>query len=113
MKTIAIDGYKFEGPYRLEQDEIPAEAGVMLISTEAGEGFKIMCVEESADMNAFIAGSDRKDIWKQFAYHGQVDIYIMRTDCDDDKRASIMDSIASRRAATLNCQRPKILEDDW
>ena len=113
MKTIAIDGYKFEGPYRLDRDEIPTEAGVMLISTEAGEGFKIMCVEESTDMCAFIAGSDRKDIWREHAYHGEVDIYILRTDCDDSKRASIADSIASRRMATLNCQRPKVIEDDW
>lgn len=113
MKTIVIDGYKFEGPYILDKDEIPSEAGVILISTEAGEGFKIMCVEESADMKAHIAGSDRKGLWKEHAYHGQVDIYIMRTDCDDAKRASIMDSIVSRREAHLNCQRQRILEDDW
>lgn len=113
MKTIVIDGYKFEGPYIMGKDEIPAVAGVMLISTEAGEGFKIMCVEESSDMRAFVDGSDRKDIWIDHAYHGQVDIYVMPTDCDESKRQSIMDSIVSRRASHLNCQRPKILEDDW
>ena len=113
MKTIVIDGYKFEGPYVMDKDEIPAVAGVMLISTEAGEGFKIMCVEEAADMKAHMAGSDRKGIWKDNAYHGQVDIYVMATDCDDSKRASIADSIADRRRASLNCQRPKIIEDDW
>lgn len=113
MKTIAIDGYKFEGPYIMGKDEVPSLAGVMLISTEAGEGFKIMCVEESSDMRSFIDGSDRKDLWIQNAYHGQVDIYILRTDCDDDKRASIAESIADRRRAYLNCQRPKNLEDDW
>ena len=113
MKTIVIDGYKFEGPYRMDKDEIPAEAGVMLISTEAGEGFKSMCVEESTDMAAFIAGSDRKGLWIEHAYHGEVDIYILRTDCDDVKRESIADSIASRRLSSLNCQRPKVVEDDW
>ena len=113
MRTIMIDGYKFEGPYVLDRDEIPAEAGIMLISTEAGEGFKIMCVEESSDMREHIASSDRKDLWRSKAYKSIVDIYVMRTDCDDGKRASITDSIVSRRAASLNCQRQKVIEDDW
>ena len=113
MKTITVDGYRFEGPYAMDKNEVPAEAGILLISTEAGEGIKFLCIEESNDMAAFIQNSDRKDIWIQSAYHGNVDIYIMRTDCSDTERASIVDSMVRRREAYLTCQKQKILEDDW
>jgi hypothetical protein len=113
MKTIAVDGYKFVGPYIMDKDELPAVAGIMLISTEAGEGIKFMCIEESDDMASFIADSDRKEIWIKNAYHGQVDIYIMCTDCNYSERASIVESLVRRREAYLSCQRQKIIEDDW
>ena len=113
MDGITVDGYRFDGPYILNKDTVPAEAGIILVSTEAGEGIKFLCIEESNDMAAFIANSDKKDFWLKTAYHGQIDLYIMRTDCSDAERASIVDSMIHRREAYLLCQEKKILEDDW
>lgn len=113
MKTIMIDGYKFEGPYQLDKDDVPSKPGIMLISTEAGEGFKIMCIEESSDMCEHIRHSDRKDVWRNAAYHSEVDVYVHETDCSDERRASMTDSLVARRASSLNCQVQKVIEDDW
>ena len=113
MKKMAIDGYSFEGPYVLEKDELPASAGIALMCTEAGEGVKILSVEESEDLRSHILGSDRISLWKENAYHGIVDIYIYLTDIPEDKRKKITDTIVSKRSASLVCQPKEIIEDDW
>lgn len=113
MKKMAIDGYSFEGPYVLEKDEIPSVAGIALMCTEAGEGVKILSVEESNNLNENIMGSDRLSLWKEKAYHGVVDIYVYATDVPEEKRKSITDSIVSKRRASLVCQPQEIIEDDW
>ena len=111
MKKLNIDGHFFQGPYVLDQDEIPAAAGIALMCTEAGEGIKIMSVEESSDLRDAILNCDRKQLWKEKAWKGKVDIYILLM--DEPKRERIAESIADKRRDVLTCQKPKIIEDDW
>ncbi len=110
---MVIDGYNFEGPYILGQDEIPAIAGIALMCTEAGEGVKILSVEESDNLKDYILGSDRIDLWKEHAYHGILDIYVYPTDVPVEKRVSMTSSIISKREKFLSCQKKDIIEDDW
>ena len=110
MKSMLIDGYKFDGPYVPGKDEIPAVNGIALICSEAGEGVKILCIEQGDDLSQ-LATSPELPVWKEKCYHGIVDIYVVAV--DPAKRDSIARSMIDRRKATLTCQHLEIIEDDW
>ena len=113
MKNFVIDGQTFVGPYVLGQDPIPAVPGLALVCTEAGEGVKIMSIEESSDLRAEIEDSDRVPLWKEKAWKSIVDVYIMETDMPEEKRQSLQESLVYKRRDSLNCQKPKVIKDDW
>ncbi len=113
MKNMMIDGQIFVGPYILGQDPIPAEPGLALVCTEAGEGVKIMSIEEAADLRKEIEESDRVPMWKEKAYLGRVDVFVMLTDMSSEEREKLQDSLIYKRRDSLNCQKPKVIEDDW
>ncbi len=110
MKSMMIDGYKFEGPYVPGKDEIPAIDGIALICSEAGEGVKIMAIEQADDLST-LAQSPNLQNWIDHAYNGIVDIYVIGV--EHDKRDKITQSLISRRAKSLCCQPFEEIVDDW
>lgn len=107
-----IEGYKFEGPYVIGKDELPEFDGVALIVSEAGEGTKILCVENGKEMNKALPASPELGNWKDHAYNGIVDAYILRVD-DECERKAISDKIINRRKQYLVCQKLEPVVDDW
>lgn len=110
MRIMAIDGYKFEGPYVPGKDEIPAINGIALICSEAGEGVKIMAVEYGDDLSV-LKDSPNLQNWIDHAYNGIVDIYVVSV--DPAKRDSIAEGIISKRRKYLCCQQVEEIVDDW
>lgn len=111
MKSMMIDGYKFEGPYIAGKGEIPEIEGIALICSEAGEGVKILAIENGENLRTHIESSPRMDTWKGAAYKGIVDVYVLPM--DSSKRESVASSMVSKRASTLVCQEFKQIVDDW
>jgi len=76
MPKINMNGYWFDGPFKLDADELPTDAGICLVCTESGYGIKVMSIEDAANMREHIAKSKRRDCWKRTAEKDVIDIYI-------------------------------------
>lgn len=112
MKAMMIEGYKFEGPYEIEKDDIPEVSGVALIVSEAGEGTKILCVESGDNLHISLPNSPELPDWKAHSFHEIADAYILRVD-DASQRQAIVDKIIYKRKASLVCQKFAPIVDDW
>jgi hypothetical protein len=85
MPKINMNGYWFDGPFKLDADELPADAGVCLVCTESGYGIKVMSIEDAANVRTHIAKSKRRDCWKRVAEKNVIDIYVAVIDNKDDR----------------------------
>ena len=110
MKCMKIDGYNFDGPYVPGKDAIPAINGIALICTEAGEGVKILAIEQGDDLSKLAESPDLPK-WVDHAYRGVVDIYVISV--DPAKRDSVARSMIDKRRDTLTCQEIEVIKDDW
>lgn len=113
MKTVQVDGQKFEGPHTIGKHDIPAVAGIALIITEAGEGFKIMSILQADDLKDAVENSPKQDCWKKHAYHGKVDVYICATDMSPEEREEFRLKGLEKRRSSLYCDELPSVEDDW
>ena len=111
--AMKIEGYEFEGPFKLDVDELSSKPGIVLICTEAGEGVKILCIEQTSNMNKHVTTSPRKEIWKKNAYKSMVDVYTLEYVKSEADREKLVDKLVYKRKAHLKCQVEKIIEDDW
>jgi len=103
MGKIFMNGYSFEGPFKLDVNELPAEAGVCLVCTESGYGIKVMSIENAENIKEHIAGSERRECWKRIAEKDVVDIYVLVMKNKDDrvKAASV---VRNGRKYKLACE---------
>ena len=113
MQTIQIDGLKFEGAYVVGKNDIPNVAGIALIITEAGEGFKIMSIIQSDDLRDAVLTSPKMDCWKKHAYHGNIDVYVCETDMSPEKREEFRIRGIEKRKDVIFCDELPRIEDDW
>ncbi|MBO6084213.1 MAG: hypothetical protein J6O90_03945 [Candidatus Methanomethylophilaceae archaeon] len=110
MRNMKIDGYDFEGPYVAGKDQIPAINGIALICSEAGEGVKILAIEQADDLSQ-LSSSPEYPNWKDHAYRGVVDVFVLAV--DPAKRDSITQSLIYKRKSSLVCQKFEAIVDDW
>lgn len=111
MKSMMIDGYKFEGPYIAGEGEIPEIEGIALICSEAGEGVKILAIVNDGNLRTLIDRSPRMGVWKEAAYKGVVDVYVFSM--GSPERESVASSMVGKRESTLVCQEFQQIVDDW
>jgi len=103
MPKINMNGYWFDGPFKLDADELPTDAGVCLVCTESGYGIKVMSIEDAANMRQHIAKSKRRDCWKRVAEKDVIDIYIAPMAGKDDRAKAVV-KIREGRRYKLACE---------
>ena len=103
MSRVNFNGYSFDGPFKLDIHELPADAGVCLVCTESGYGIKVMSIEDAVNIKKHITGSKRKDCWKRVAEKDVVDIYVSIIDNKDD-RAKCAATVRNGRKYKLACE---------
>ena len=103
MPTVNFNGYKFDGPFKLDVHELPNDAGVCLVCTESGYGIKVMSIEDAADIKDHMAKSKRRECWKRVAEKGVIDIYVALIKSKED-RAECASKVRSGRKYKLACE---------
>ena len=103
MPKINMNGYWFDGPFKLDVHELPNDAGVCLVCTESGYGIKVMSIEDANNIKEHIMNSKRRDCWKRIAEKDVVDIYITLIGGKED-RAKCAGTVRSGRKYKLACE---------
>jgi len=103
MQKINMNGYSFDGPFKLDVHELPQDAGVCLVCTESGYGIKVMSIEDAANINDHIKNNKRRDCWKRIAEKDVVDIYITKIEKKED-RAKAVKILREGRRYNLACE---------
>ena len=98
-----MNGYSFNGPFKIDTDELPAEPGVCLVCTESGYGIKVMSIEDSDNIKKCITNNKRKDCWKRIAEKDVVDIYVLIMENKED-RAKAASTVRTARKYKLACE---------
>ena len=103
MSKISMNGYSFDGPLRLDVDELPDGPGLCLVCTESGYGIKVMSIEDAENIKECINGNKRRDCWKRVAEKDVVHIYTMLMS-DKEDRAKAASAVRSGRRYKLACE---------
>jgi len=103
VQKINMNGFFFEGPYELDKDELPAEAGVCLVCTESGYGIKVMSIEDTTNIRDCIKKNKRRECWKCVAEKEFIDIYIALIKSKED-RAKAAERVRTGRKYKLACE---------
>jgi hypothetical protein len=103
MPKISMNGYSFDGPSRLDVDELPAGPGVCLVCTESGYGIKVMSIEDAENMKECIANNKRRDCWKRVAEKDVVHIYTKIIENKEDRAKATL-TIRSGRKYRIACE---------
>jgi hypothetical protein len=103
MPKVNMNGYWFDGKFKLDVDELPAEPGVCLVCTESGYGIKVMSIEDAANIREHIKNSKRRDCWKRIAEKNVIDIYLTIIN-DIGARAKCAKTVREGRKYKLACE---------
>jgi len=102
MPKINMNGYSFDGPFKLDVHDLPSESGVCLVCTESGYGIKVMSIEDAENIKEHIAGNKKRDCWKRIAEKDVVDIYITLIPKKED-RAKAAKTLKDGRKYKMEC----------
>ncbi|MCL2786323.1 MAG: hypothetical protein FWD81_03790 [Methanomassiliicoccaceae archaeon] len=103
MPKINMNGYSFDGPFKLDVHELPSEAGICLVCTESGYGIKVMSIEDATNIREHIAASNRRDCWKRIAEKDVVDIYLTLIAQKED-RVKAVKTLKEGRRYKMACE---------
>ena len=103
MPKISMNGYSFDGPFKLDADELPSDPGVCLVCTESGYGIKVMSIEDAGNIRECITNNKRRDCWKRVAEKDIVHIYTRIIDSKED-RIKTVSAVRSGRRYKLACE---------
>ena len=103
MPKICMSGYTFDGPFKLDVNELPADAGVCLVCTESGYGIKVMSIENATNANDHIKNNNRRECWKRTAEKDVVDIYFIKIENKED-RIKAVKALKDGRRYKMACE---------
>jgi len=105
MPKINMNGYWFDGPFKLDiqEQDLPAAAGVCLVCTESGYGIKVMSIEDASGIRGHIAKSKRRECWKRIAEKDVIDIYVTLIEKKED-RAKAVKALKDGRRYKMACE---------
>lgn len=113
MDTFVLEGLFFEGPYKFGVDKIPSFAGLAVVCTPGGEGYKIMTILQGNDISKEVNESPKIPCWKAHAYHDVIDIFVFKTDMSPEDREKFRLKAIEKRKEHIFCDEMPVVEDDW